>query len=188
MPHVIFPALALLGGVALWLAEPATRLSSTQQPSAAQPAVETNPAPIAVDPPNLLPTESPSREADFDGRCQRLIVGEWEDEYFGKRHLSVRPDGTATMIVEPSGLGRKLFAERLEFEIEWSIADGRIVMKTLRGEPKSKVTLISRIYGDHADYQILNLDSGQMLLLDGDGKTQYDWRRPLASRKPEDDR
>ncbi len=112
-----------------------------------------------------------------DERQRRAMTGKWHDEYHGKRHLTVRSDGTGTMVVEPDGIGKKLFAAQLTFEIEWSIADGRVTMKMLNGEPKSKVQLILKIYGQEADYTILELNEEHMLLLDADEKTRYDWRR-----------
>jgi hypothetical protein len=115
--------------------------------------------------------------SDPDDRRRRAITGKWHDEYHGKRHLTVRDDGTGTMVVEPDGIGKKLFAARLTFEIEWSVDDGRVTMKMLNGEPKSKVQLILKIYGQEADYTILELSEERMLLLDADGKTRYDWRR-----------
>ncbi len=116
-----------------------------------------------------------------DERYRTLILGEWEDDYRGKRHLTVRDDGTGTMVVEPDGIGKRLFADRLTFDLVWSLADGRITMKMLRGEPKSKVQLILKLHGQEAEYKINGFGDDQMLLLDPDGKTQYDWRRPAPS-------
>jgi hypothetical protein len=128
--------------------------------------------------------EDPSHSADPTGahdsnaRCRAKVLGEWEDDYQGKRHLTVNDDGTGTMVVDLDGIGKKLFAARLAFDLEWSVADGRIVMKTLGGEPKAKVQLVLKLYGSEADYKILELTDERMLLLDADGKTKYDWRRP----------
>jgi hypothetical protein len=118
-----------------------------------------------------------------DEGLRRAILGKWEDDYRGKRHLTVGDDGRGTMVVEPDGLGRALFADQLSFDIEWSIADGRVTMRMLGGKPESKVNLILKLHGREAEYKILNLDDGQMLLQDSDGKTQYDWRRPGAEEK-----
>jgi hypothetical protein len=38
--------------------------------------------------------------------------------------------------------------------------------------------LILKLYGKEAEYTILELTDDRMLLLDSDGKTRYDWRRP----------
>jgi hypothetical protein len=121
--------------------------------------------------------ESGEPIVDLDERQRQLVVGRWQDEYRGKRYLTIRNDGTATMVVEPDGIGKKLFAERLSFEIEWTFSDGRIVMTMTSGEPKSKTSLVMKLYGSRAEYSLLNLDEQQLLLLDGDGATRYDWRR-----------
>lgn len=119
-----------------------------------------------------------------DERCRKLIVGEWQDAYQGKRQLTVRDDGTATMVVEPDGIGKRLFAARLTFEIQWTLADGRVTLTMLEGEPKSKVQLILKLYGQEAEYKILDFNEKQMLLLDPDGTTRYDWQRPVATGEP----
>jgi hypothetical protein len=123
-----------------------------------------------------------SEPQSADDRQRQAILGKWEDEYRGKRHLTVREDGTGSMVVEPDGIGKRLFAPELTLELEWTVADGRATMKMIRGEPKSKVQLILKLYGQEAEYQILELTGEQMLLLDPDGKTRYDWRRPGANR------
>lgn len=118
-------------------------------------------------------------------RGRRQVVGDWEDDYQGHRRLTVHADGRATMVVEPSGMGRKLFAERLQFDIEWSFADGKIVMVTTGGEPKSKTNLIINLYGTRAEYKLLSLNEKELVLLDADGKTKYEWRRvKSAPRDP----
>jgi hypothetical protein len=122
-----------------------------------------------------------SQPHSTDDRQRQAMLGKWEDEYRGKRHLTVRDDGTATMVVEPDGIGKRLFAPELTFDIEWSLADGCATMTMIRGEPKSKVQLILKLYGREAEYKILELTGERMLLLDPDGKTRYDWRRPAAN-------
>ncbi len=132
--------------------------------------------------PNETADESePSGAHDANTRHREIIVGEWEDDYQGKRHLTVKSDGTGTMVVDLDGVGKRLFAARLSFDMEWSVADGRISMKTLGGEPASKVQLVLKLYGNAAEYKILELTDERMLLLDPDGKTKYDWRRPAAT-------
>jgi hypothetical protein len=129
--------------------------------------------------------EDPQTPQDPDDRFRKSILGDWEDEYHGKRHLTVRDDGMGTMLVEPDGIGKRLFAAELKFELEWSITDGRVTMTMIRGEPKSKVQLILKLYGQEAEYKILELTDARMLLLDADGKTRYDWRRPGSAASHE---
>lgn len=130
---------------------------------------------------NSSNSDEPSGAQDANTRCRTKVVGEWEDDYQGKRHLTVNENGSGTMVVELDGIGKKLFAATLSFDLEWSVDDGRIVMKTLGGEPKSKVQMVLKLYGSEAEYKILELTNERMLLLDGDGKTKYDWRRPAVT-------
>jgi len=153
------------------------------QPSAEVPADDSDPEKITLTSHESAAPTAASKEgssestADREDRQRQLVVGRWQDDYRGKRYLTIRNDGTATMVVEPDGIGKKLFAERLSFEIEWTFSDGRIVMTMTSGEPKSKTSLVMKLYGSRAEYSLLNLDDQQLLLLDGDGATRYDWRR-----------
>jgi len=112
-----------------------------------------------------------------DQQLRRLVVGTWEDDYQGKRTMTLQADGTGTMVVELSGVKAKLFAERLEFEMVWSVEKGRLKKRTLKGEPAVTVQLILKTMGDRVDEPILELTQDRLLLLDKDGKTKYDWRR-----------
>ena len=118
-------------------------------------------------------TESP---IDPAAEQRRLLVGVWEDDYKGKRVLTVRNDGTATMIVELSGL-IALFAAKLQFEETWTIDDGHLTMKVTSGEPAARVNLILKTMGDSTRQRILELTESRLRLLDENGETEYDWRR-----------
>ena len=120
------------------------------------------------EPPKGLPTD-----ADY----RRLVVGTWQDEYQGKRTMTVRPDGTATMVVELHGWKATLYASRLQFEMIWSISDGRLKKRTTGGEPSGKVKAILTMMGDRVDEKILELTQDRLLLLDQNGKRKYEWRR-----------
>ena len=112
-----------------------------------------------------------------DQQSRRLVVGTWQDEYQGKRTMTLQEDGTAKMVVELDGLKAKLFAPRLEFEMVWAVEKGRLKKRTLQGEPAVTVQLILKTMGDRVDEPILELTQDRLLLLDKDGKTKYDWRR-----------
>jgi len=114
---------------------------------------------------------------DLDAEYRTLALGTWHDEYKGKRTMKLHDDGTGIMTVELSGLTAKLFADRLEFDMIWSIEDGRMKKQTLGGRPGTKVRAILSMMGDRVDEPILELSEQRLLLLDADGKTQYDWRR-----------
>ena len=136
----------------------------------------------ADEPPNEPVADGPAPPCDEepetrDARYRRLVVGTWKDDYQGKRTKILREDGTGTMVVELSGMAATLFASRLEFQMVWSIEDGRLKKRTTGGEPAAKVKLVLSMYGDRADEPILELTDDRLLLLDQDGKRRYDWRR-----------
>ncbi|MGO8744955.1 MAG: TspO/MBR family protein [Thermoguttaceae bacterium] len=112
-----------------------------------------------------------------DDEFRKLVVGAWQDEYQGKRTLTLREDGTGTMVVELSGLTATLVAPRLTFNMAWSIANRRLKKRSLGGQPAAQVGLILKTMGDTVDEPILALTADRLLLLDQDGKTKYDWRR-----------
>lgn len=122
-------------------------------------------------------SESDVRDEQF----RRLVVGTWQDEYQGKRTMTLEDDGIGKMVVELNGLKAKLFAARLEFDMVWSVDKGRLKKRTLKGEPAVTVQLILKTMGDRVDEPILELTQDRLLLLDKDGKTKYDWRRVRRS-------
>ena len=89
----------------------------------------------------------------------------WTDNFRGKRTMTLREDGTATMVVEPSGMFAKTFAEHLTFEMTWKVEGGRLKKQTTGGEPAGKVALIIKAMGNRVDEQILQLDDEHLQLL-----------------------
>jgi hypothetical protein len=132
-----------------------------------------------VDRPSL--SETPPAEA-LDAQYRRQILGVWEDDYQGHRTMTVREDGTATMVVELQGWKARLYASRLVFDMTWSIEHGRLKKRTTGGQPSGKVKAILKLMGDRVDERILELTSERLLLLDQDGKRQYHWRRVKAKQ------
>ncbi len=164
----------------------------TSPPAAAQPentaepgdgesrSVETGhdePQPESGQPDPPPPAPQTLDAADPDADATRLVVGTWTDNYQGKRTMTLNEDGTGTMIVELSGMKARLFASELLFEMEWSVENGRLKKRTLRGEPAGRVALILKTMGDRVDEPILELTERQLVLLDKDGQTRYTWTR-----------
>ena len=61
--------------------------------------------------------------------------------------------------------------------MKWSVVGGHLKKQTISGEPEAQVKMILSTMGDHVDEPILELTEDRLLLLDGDGKTKYDWKR-----------
>jgi hypothetical protein len=138
-------------------------------------------APLPVDvAANVTPTVVPAdegREETEEEKQRRKLLGVWQDHYQGKRTMTLNADGTGTMVVELTGLQAKLFAPELRFDMTWKLADRTLTKKTIGGEPADKVNLILNTMGNAASDTILELTDNRLLLLDANGKTQYDWRR-----------
>ena len=132
--------------------------------------------------------EDKPADSKRDAEYRRLVVGTWQDNYKGKRTMTVREDGSALMIVELGGLKAGLFASRLEFDMVWSIQNGRMIKKTTGGRPSGRVKMILKTMGDRVNEPILELTQERLLLLDANGKTKYDWRRAPEPRndRPKD--
>jgi hypothetical protein len=140
----------------------------------------TEPVSLAV--PTDRPESGPSNvnrppAADPDERQRQLAVGTWRDFHHGKRTLTLRDDGTATMVLELSGLKARLFTRRLELKIVWSIEDGKMHRRTVGGTPRDKVEFVNRRAGVAVAEPIEELTADQMTLLDQNGSQKYHWRR-----------
>jgi hypothetical protein len=118
-----------------------------------------------------------STQSKADAALRRLALGVWEDDFHGRRTMTLREDGSGTMVVELQGIEATLFASKLTFEMLWSVRDGRMQMRTTGGEPAGRVKLVLKLEGDRVDQPIVELSEGSLVLLDKDGKTKYNWRR-----------
>jgi hypothetical protein len=149
-------ALAIAGGIAYW------RLT-------AEPPSPSDGFAVATPATNKAETE--------EEKTRRKLLGVWQDHYQGKRTMTLNEDGTGTMLVELSGFQATLFASKLRFDMRWSL-EGKILKKrSVGGEPSNKVNMILNTMGNTAEDTIQELTDDRLLLLDKNGKTQYDWKR-----------
>jgi hypothetical protein len=118
-----------------------------------------------------------SSQPSADEQTAELILGTWQDDYQGRRTLTVRPDGTATMLIEFDGWKARMFTPRLRIETTWSIQEGRFNRQTVGGEPADKVEFVKKRVGDRASDKIVKVTAERMVLVDQDGETRYNWRR-----------
>lgn len=91
--------------------------------------------------------------------------------------MTLAEDGAGWMVVELEGLSATLFAERLRFEMVWSVENGCLKKQTVGGEPADKVNLIVKTMGDRVVEKIEEISEDRLVLLDPDGKTRYTWAR-----------
>jgi len=120
---------------------------------------------------------SASKETSEDEQLRQAAIGVWQDFHHGKRTMTLREDGTATMVVKLTGMKARLFTPRLQLDIVWSVEDGRMKRRTVGGTPADKVAFVNQRAGKQVAEPILELTDDHLRLLDRDGKTEYDWRR-----------
>lgn len=117
---------------------------------------------------------------------ERLMTGVWEDDYKGHRTLTLRLDGSGSMVVELDGLAATLFAAKLTFTEEWSVSDGKVTMRATGGEPAGKVRLILSLHGDRSTQKIVEVTDDRMILVEEPSGTRFEWRRVLSSESLSD--
>lgn len=110
-------------------------------------------------------------------KARLKLLGVWQDDYQGKRTMTLNDDGSGSMVVELSGVQAFLFASKLRFDMKWSLDGTTLTKRTVGGEPADKVNLILNTMGDTAEDTLLELTEERLLLLDKNGKTKYDWKR-----------
>jgi hypothetical protein len=126
---------------------------------------------------DLEPLQLDPAASDPDAAFAKQMLGTWEDDYEGHRILTLRPDGTGTMIVELKGFAATIFATKLTFEEKWSIENGRVTMKATGGEPAVKVRLVLSIHGDSSTQRIVEVTDDRMILVEEPSGTRFEWRR-----------
>ncbi|WP_020473574.1 hypothetical protein [Zavarzinella formosa] len=127
--------------------------------------------PVQPVPEKQSPSETPEE------KTRRLLVGTWQDEYKGKRTMTLNADGTATMLVELKGVQAVLMGPKLRFDMKWSLMDQILTKITVSGEPADKVNFILNTMGNTSNETLQEVNEEHLLTLDKDGKTKYDWKR-----------
>jgi hypothetical protein len=129
-------------------------------------------------------TEKPDTDPEEE-RLRQLIVGDWQQDYYGERALSIKADGTATMTILPSSFFTVAFGTKIDLTMFWSVKDGHLDYGINGGSPEDKVKLAARTWGDHWVEKIIELDETKLDLLSVDGSTHSIWKRVSRKFDPE---
>ncbi len=117
-----------------------------------------------------------------DEELNKLVVGQWRRQFHGQRTLTVAPDGTASMVIEPNQIWSLAFGSRLETRIKWKIEAGRIIYRTTSGTPVDKYELAAKTWGTAWNEAIEKLDATSLVLLDDNGE-RYEYTRVGSKSK-----
>jgi hypothetical protein len=164
---LVLAVILIIGGTAYW--------RRTAHPPSSGGEVSTPPS-----------SNNPGNVERNEDQARRKLLGVWHDEYKAKRTMTLNDDGTGTMLVELSGPQAFLMAPKLRFDMKWVFDGKKLSSTSIGGEPADKVNLILNMMGNTSEDTLLELTDDRLLLLDKDGKTQYDWRRvvqPAAQDK-----
>jgi len=162
---------------------PTTTVSSTMTISGVEPPATLEKLQPDESPEGVEPEEAPADPKT--ARLSKLIVGDWQQEFYGKRTLTVKPDGTATMTILPSGVFAFGFGPKIDLTMFWSVKDGHLDYGVNGGTPDDKVKLAAKTWGDHWVESIVTLDESKLDLLSEDGSSHSIWERATPSGLPE---
>lgn len=125
---------------------------------------------------------TPPRESEVDpeaARILRLLTGTWTRESYGTRELTIRSDGTASMVIKPSTVYALVFGPRIDIEVAWELQDGYVDYKVTSATPEDKFEMAKQTWGDHWHEKIHKLDETTLILL-GENGDEYVWNRMKA--------
>lgn len=114
-----------------------------------------------------------------DERFRDALLGTWYlDDYYGRCILDIREGGKGTMVVVFGSYYAYLLADRVDAVLEWTIEDGRALLKTISGKPEAAYAIIAREKGEDRDRKIIEIGERQMVLEDDrDDGSVANWTR-----------
>ena len=136
-------------------------------------------------PPSVVATPSVEQVDPETSRLSKLVVGEWRQNFYGERTLSVKDDGTASMTILPSGVFAFGFGPKIDLTMFWSVKDGHLDYGVNGGSPEDKVKLAAKTWGDHWVEKIISLDENKLDLLSVDGSSHSIWERIIPTGSPD---
>lgn len=126
-----------------------------------------------------LNSSVPEELSPEDAERARLLVGVWKQERFGQRRMTVKADGSATMVIRPEGLLASTFGfdKQLDLQMYWKVKDGHIDYGVSGGTPPDQVKTASSMWGDHWVEKIEALSDQELILLDQSTSAPSKWQR-----------
>ncbi|VAX40274.1 hypothetical protein MNBD_PLANCTO02-1921 [hydrothermal vent metagenome] len=118
-----------------------------------------------------------TKEEQFDLECRKKSVGTWEKEESGKRTLTIKENGTATLIYLPSGVNRFLLGEKVIVKIKWIIQKGKVKFRSHSGLPEKSFNIITATHGREKIRKILEISDKHFMLYDEKEKEKSKWTR-----------
>lgn len=105
------------------------------------------------------------------------LAGRWRDSFYGKRTLTILPEGKATMLCEPDLAGRLLYGRQIEFDLDWSLEALKLTFKITSGRPMATAGRAIQAWGETFEYAIQAVKPDELRVVCNDGTTVYTFRR-----------
>jgi hypothetical protein len=148
-----------------------TQITDTSQPDDVSKPKDDSPGAKSNDTPPA--EDKDSKEA---ARITKLLAGTWTRDSYGNRRLTIREDGTASMVIKPSTVYALVFGDRIDIEVKWELQDGYVDYKVTSATPAEKFEMAKKTWGDHWHEKIHKLDEKTLILLGEEGD-EYEWTR-----------
>ena len=108
---------------------------------------------------------------------RQQLVGCWRDGFCGQRTLTLKADGSATMLLEFDFAGRLLYGKTLEFDMRWSLNESILSFEILSGRPVDAARSATKLWGEAFEYRLELADGENLHGWTSDDATLYKLRR-----------
>lgn len=113
-----------------------------------------------------------------DEAHRKKIIGKWLQHKEEKRTITVNEDGTATIIAEIDDYRQYIVGKTLQFDVEWTLEDGKLTFVTTGGKPADSIKYITSLYGKTRVYRIIEFIEDRLTLAkDESGEDEPEWTR-----------
>ncbi|QDT42397.1 hypothetical protein Pan241w_24810 [Gimesia alba] len=106
------------------------------------------------------------------------LVGKWEQtKSSSKQILTIKENGTATMLIEPQGLWTAVLGKQVTIDIEWSLNAATLTLRAVGGKPENKLDYIKQLWGSEFVREINSIEDKMFTLRDDKGDVSQKWIR-----------
>lgn len=126
--------------------------------------------------------QKPESTGSFEGFSSEQIlaklVGKWEQtKSSSKQILTIKENGTATMLIEPQGLWTAVLGKQVTIDIEWSLNAATLTLRAVGGKPENKLDYIRQLWGSEFVREINSIEDKMFTLRDNQGDVSQKWIR-----------
>ncbi|MCH9655229.1 MAG: hypothetical protein K0U86_09730 [Planctomycetes bacterium] len=133
----------------------------------------------------LIPKQSSQKSesaGSFEGFSTEEIldklVGKWEQtKSTRKQILTIKENGTATMVIEPQGIWKAMLGNQVTINIKWSLNAAKLTLRTVGGSPENKLEYINQVWGNEFVREIHSIEDKMFTLRDNEGDVSQKWIR-----------